>query len=182
MRNFQLIGSGLEVLPLLHAVTRQKCLWNANTLRTTHGGSPHAQVDDIWLRFNDLTKAASASDVMDQHESICYPAWHALPQAHEIIFNLMRYVHGIRLGRVIITRIAPGKRIEPHIDSGDHAAYYERYHVMLQNAPGSIFRAGDEEVCMKMGEVWWFDNQQEHEVVNNSAVDRLTMIVDIKTL
>lgn len=182
MRNFQQVGSGLQTLPLLHAATRQKHLWNQNLLRTTHENTPHGQVEDIWLRFNDLELAKTRSDIMDQHESICYPAWHALPQAHEIIFDLIRYVKGIRLGRVLITRLAPGKCVLPHIDSGDHAAYYDRYHVMLQNAPGSIFRAGNEEVTMKAGEVWWFDNQQEHEVINNSRLDRITMIVDIKTL
>jgi len=31
------------------------------------------------------------------------------------------------------------------------------------------------------GEVWWFDNTQEHEVMNNSADDRIVMIVDIRT-
>lgn len=181
MRNFEKIGS-VDTAPLLHAIIRQKILWNQNKLRTTHEQSPHTEVDDIWLRFNDLSKAESAADIMDQHESICYPAWYALPQVHDIIFNLMRYVQGVRLGRVIITRLAPGKKIDPHIDSGDHAAYYDRYHFMIQNFPGSIFRAGNEEVLMKAGDIWWFDNQEEHEVKNNSSQDRLTMIVDIKTL
>ena len=31
------------------------------------------------------------------------------------------------------------------------------------------------------GEVWWFDNARTHEVVNNSAGDRIHMIVDIRT-
>lgn len=182
MRNFHRIATGLDTLPLLHSITRQKYLWNKNLLRTTHENTPHAQVDDIWLRFNDLELAKTRSDILDQHESICYPAWAVLPQAHEIIFNLMRYVQGIRLGRVLITRLAPGKKVLPHEDSGDHAEYYQRYHVILQNYPGSLFRAGNEEVQMIAGEVWWFDNQQTHEVINNSCDDRLTMIVDIKTL
>jgi len=182
MRNFHKIGNGIDTLPLLHSLMRQKNLWNQNKLRTTHEGSPHTAVEDIWLRFNDLALVSTREEVLDQHESICYPAWDSLPQAHEIIFNLMRYVQGIRLGRVIITRLAPGKKIDSHVDSGDHAEYFQRYHVTLQNSPGSIFRAGDEEVFMQPGEVWWFDNQQEHEVVNNSFQDRITMIVDIKTL
>jgi len=33
---------------------------------------------------------------------------------------------------------------------------------------------------MKTGDVFWFNNKLEHEVVNNSAFDRLSMVVDIK--
>lgn len=183
MKNFFRLAQGVDSVPLLHAIYRQPALWNTEKLRTTHKLSPHTQVEDILLRFNDLDeyrKTENAASILDEHESTFYPAWHALPQAHVIIFDLMRRVEGIRLGRVMITRLAPGKKIDPHVDGGSHAAYFERYHVMLQNSPGSIFRAGLETVTMQPGEVWWFNNAVEHEVINNSADDRITMIVDIK--
>lgn len=171
-------------MPLLDAVMRQPELWNRNRIRTTHPCTPHTEVDDIWLRFNDLTlfeKTGESSAVIDEHESINYPAMLMLSQARPIIFDLMRRVDGERLGRVLITRLAPGKKIAPHEDGGSHAAYYDRYHIILKNAPGSIFRAGLETVTMKTGEVWYFDNSQTHEVINNSSDDRITMIVDIRT-
>lgn len=193
MRNFQKISSGVDITPILNALMRQPQLWNQETLRTTHPMTPHTQVDDILLRFNDLKiyKAAIeagqnvseyAGSIIDEQESICQPGWYALPQTHDFIFNLMHYLRAIRLGRVLITRLAPGKRIEPHVDSGEHAAYYDRFHLILQNNPGSIFRCGDEQVQMHPGEVWWFQNSIEHEVINNSNADRLTMIVDLGML
>jgi hypothetical protein len=115
-----------------------------------------------------------------EFEVINYPAWDRLPQARAMIFDLMRRVDGERLGRVMITRLAPGKSILPHADTDAHAAYYERYHIILQNGPGSVFRCGSEGVCMQPGEVWWFDNSVVHEVVNASSDDRLTMIIDIR--
>lgn len=156
---------------------RQPELWDKNTLRTEHPNTAHSEVNDIWLRFNDTT---DTSTVIDGHESIDYPAFLALPQARQIIFDLMRVVEGKRLGRVLITKLKPGKKITPHIDGGSHAAYYSRFHVTLQNQPGSIFRCENETINMVSGDVWWFNNSVEHEVVNNSADDRLTMIVDIK--
>jgi hypothetical protein len=33
---------------------------------------------------------------------------------------------------------------------------------------------------MAQGEVWWFDNSQEHEVMNDSKDERLHLIVDIR--
>lgn len=185
MRNFLRLASGINTLPLLHSVQRQSSLWNENTLRTTHRQSPHTEVEDIWLRFNDLEPykdlpPSEYAKVLDEHESICYPAWFKLPEAQVIIFDLMRLVQGVRLGRVLITRLAPGKRITPHTDGGSHAEYYERYHCVLQNSPGSTFRAGDENLCMKPGELYWFNNAIEHEVINNSADDRIVLIIDIR--
>jgi hypothetical protein len=193
MRNFQKISHGLDTTPIVNAVLRQPELWNTERLRTTHPGTPHADVEDILLRFNDLTpykiavaegKEVSeyAGTVIDEHESICFPAWHALPQVHEIIFDLMRYTRAIRLGRVIITRLAPGKVITPHVDGGSHAAYYRRYQLMLNNNPGSLFHCGGETVTMKTGELWWFNNGLEHSVENYSAEDRIAMIIDLGML
>lgn len=189
MRNFLKLAQGVNFLSLLHSVQRQPELWNENKLRTTHQQSPHTQVDDIWLRFNDLGKYEASektegqteyAGVLDEHESICYSAWHKLPEAQIIIFDLMRMVQGLRLGRVLITRLAPGKRIDPHVDGGSHAEYYERYHFILQNSPGSIFRAGNETIQANPGELWWFNNQKEHEVINNSVTDRISLIIDIR--
>lgn len=181
MRNFQLIAQGLDVAPLLNAVMRRPDLWNEHTLRTTHPATPHKAVDDIWLRFNELPAAGQEARVLDEHESINYEAMLRLPQARPLIFGLMARVEGERLGRVLITRLAPGQRIEPHVDGGSHAAYYDRFHVVLHSAPGSVFRCGDESVQMRTGDCWWFDNGIEHEVVNNSADDRVHLIVDIRT-
>lgn len=179
MRNFHLLMRGLDVTPLLNAVLRQPHLWNQNDLRTTHPATPHKQVDDIWLRFNVLPE--KVEDVVDEHESINYPGFLALPQARPLVFGLMGTVEGERLGRVLITRLAPGARIEPHVDGGSHAAYYDRYHIPLLSAPGCLFRAGEETVHMQAGDCWWFDNSVEHEVVNNSADDRIHLIIDIRT-
>ncbi len=139
----------------------------------------HAAVDDIWLRFNRIPD--SPEGVIDDTECINYPALAALPQARTLIFQLMARLEGERLGRCLITRLRPGGCITPHRDEGAPATYYDRFHVALQGKPGTVFRSGDERVAMRCGEAWWFDNTQEHEVVNNSSDDRIHLIVDIRT-
>jgi hypothetical protein len=183
MKNFICIAENVNVLPLMLAVMRNAELWNQNTLRTAHPGTPHSQVSDIWLRFNDLEPLRNTGDaatVMDEHESIDYPAYKFLPEARAIVMSVMARVGGERLGRCLITKLPPGAKIDPHVDGGSHAAYYERFHIVLQANAGNAFRAGDETVGMRTGEVWWFDNSKEHEVINNSADDRIHMIVDIR--
>ncbi len=176
MRNFQKVAEGVDIFPIVHALQRQPELWNAHPIRTKHPGTAHAEADDILCWFNDLE-----GDVANDREVIPFPAWDRLPQLRPVIFNLIRHVEGVRLGRVIITRLAPGKQIYPHADAGAPAEYYERYQVALQSLPGVEFRTGGEVVHMKTGEVWHFDNRQEHSVVNYSADDRLALIVDIRS-
>jgi hypothetical protein len=178
MRYFDLISEGIDVAPLRHAVVRQPELWNVHRLRTTHPGSVHGEADDIWLRFAPVDSLVA---IVDGLESIDYPALATLSQARPIIFDLMRRVEGIRLGRVLITRLRPGGRVRPHEDAGGYAAYYDRYHICLQGAAENFFHAGDERVAMRTGEVWWFDNAKRHQAVNSSASDRIHMIVDIRS-
>lgn len=177
MRNFQRIFNGLQVVPLLHSVMASK-RWNEFPIRTTYPGSPHADADDILLRFNEIPDGDPAKVVDDV---LCRNFLLGdFPLARPVIFDLMRVVEGEQLGRVIITRLAPGGWITPHRDEGAPATYYDRYQIGLQVLPGVLFRAGDETCEMQSGEVWWFDNTQEHEVRNNSAQDRIVMIVDIR--
>jgi hypothetical protein len=116
-----------------------------------------------------------------QHESVDYPAFSYLVEARPLIFGLMSVVQGERLGRVMINKLKPGGKIFPHADTPVHADYYSRHHLVLQSAPGCNFRAGEEVVHMPTGTCWWFNNKLEHEVVNNSGLERIHMVVDIRT-
>ena len=181
MKYFHKITDKMNIGPLLAAIGRNSELWNKNRIRTTHNNSAHVEASDILLRFNKITETSEYLEVLDDLEAIDYPAFKELPQARGIIFDLIRFVEGNRLGRVVITKLAPGAKIRPHLDSGLSAEYYDRYHVTLKNSEGSIMRVGDEMVCMVPGDIYLFNNQVEHEVINNGTEDRITLIVDIRS-
>jgi hypothetical protein len=117
----------------------------------------------------------------DQHECDWLPIASSLPLVKEIVFNIARVVEATRIGRVIINRIMPGGKIDRHADTPDHANYWARFHVVLHALPGNDFYCGDEMVNMKSGEVWYFDNREEHEVINNSSDPRIHLVIDLKT-
>lgn len=187
MRNFLKIGHSLEVTPLLLALARQPELWKEDTYLRDYPQGPFGDIDSVILRFPKKIIAATAEEaeqhlaMTDQHESLDTPAYARLPEARKLVMPLMSFVGGTRLGRVIINRIRPGGCITPHCDTPDHAAYYERHHIVLQSAPGVDFRCEDEHVYMGVGEAWWFNNVLEHAVVNNSATDRIHLIVDVRS-
>lgn len=178
MRHFCKIAEGIDVVPVLNALAVNPHLWNANDLRSTHPLSPHHNVDDIWLWFNPEREDASA--IVDDLEVVPYPAWEKLPQVRSIVLDVMRRVEGTRLGRVIITRLPPGKTIPVHVDEGAPATYYTRYQLALQCLPGALFESGGEVIQFRMGDVWQVDNRVRHSVVNNSADDRIVLIMDIR--
>lgn len=181
------LAEGIDMVPAQLALA-QTSLWNQYTLRTQTEGSPHRQLDDIWLRMNDLAKCQQAGGLGDHRESINYPAWSELPGIRRLVMSLFSMVEGERLGRCLISRLPPGNRILPHKDIGadltkyyDNEPYYSRFHLCVQGLPGSVFRCEDEEVQMRTGEAWWFRNDLEHEVINNSADDRIHVVIDIRT-
>lgn len=179
MKNFLKIAEGVDVTPMNMALALHPELWNVNDLRTAYADTPHAAADDIWLRFNPFDPIDS-SKIIDAVECINYAPFIILPEARPLIFGLMARVSGERLGRCIIAKLKPGGCITPHRDQGSPATYYERFHILLKATPGVMFHAGDESVQMRTGEVWWFDNSEIHSVENNSADERISIIVDIK--
>lgn len=189
MEHFQKLTQGMDFLPLLLAIKRRPELWKEDTYLRDYAQGPFGEIESIMLRFPEKRVFDQEAEVeaykrgeskFDQHESIDYPAYQLLPEARPIIMNLMSYAQGERLGRVMVNKIKPGGVIYPHKDTPEHTAYYSRFHVVLQSSPGVVFRAGSEKVYMETGSIWWFDNSQEHEVINNSAEDRIHMVVDIR--
>lgn len=180
MNNLVKIAAGLDVAPLLLAIARQPNLWDRHRIRKDVPGTPHADMSDIWLRYNDekpFKESGDYSKFNDEHDAVFYPEWYALPQVRPIVFGLMARVEAVRLGGVLITRIPPGGRIEPHADEGWHAKYYNtKLYVVLQSNPQCVNRVEDERVSMAPGDVWYFDNTKEHEVVNDGPDDRITLI------
>jgi Aspartyl/Asparaginyl beta-hydroxylase len=187
MQNFHLIAENVPVDPLLLAIKRKPELWREDTYLRDYPQGPFGDTETIMVRFPVKSVKETEEEVKDhlskydQHESIDYPAFNYLVEARPIIFGLMGTIQGERLGRVMINKLKPGGKIFPHADTPEHAEYYSRHHVVLQSGPGCTFRAGDETIYMPKGTVWWFNNKLEHEVINNSADDRIHMVIDIRT-
>jgi quercetin dioxygenase-like cupin family protein len=152
--------------------------------RRTATNSPHAEMTDIWVRYNDISGLKDTADLKylsDEHDSVWYPVIEKIPAVKKVVFDLMFKVEGERIGGVLITKLPPGGHIARHTDSGWHAQYYDKFFVPLQIGEGAIFGFEDGDIHSKEGEAWWFDNSNPHWVTNNSNCDRIAMIVCIRT-
>ncbi len=180
LKNFFRLASGINMTPLMVQIQRQPELWKEDTYLRDYPQGPFSDVETIFLRFPPSSVTELERSSKDQHECVWMDGMIHLPASRPLIFSLMTTVEGERLGRVMINKIRPGGRIFPHADTPAHAQYWERFHYVVQSSPGVMFRAGDEKVAMQTGDVWWFQNQEEHEVINNSAEDRIHLIIDIR--
>ena len=175
-------------------------VWNQYDFRRKDPSSPHHGLDDIWVRYqhlDDVNPDIPCNLMMQKfpHESVWYPSIKYLPSIKDLAYEIMGKVKGERLGGILITRIKPGKQCRPHVDVGTwHAAYYNckiavqlecapdiNYHAGLVDTPEQAFHFPGEHFCAKQGDYYWFDNQKEHWVPNNSKVDRITIIICIRT-
>lgn len=179
MKNFQPLFV-VDEMPLLHQLQRQPDLWKADTYLRDYPQGPFGDTDTVFLRFPPASVTELERGAKDQHECIWMDGSIYLPAARKIIFDLMAKVEGERLGRVMINRLQCGGRVFPHADTPVHANYWDRYHIVLQSSPGCQFRCAEETVYMPPGQIWWFQNALEHEVVNNGSIERIHMIVDIR--
>jgi len=173
----------LDVAALKGALTLMPEEFGKYPQRGEFEGSPHSEMKDIWVRYNNVEpylKSGDFSTFGDEHDSIWYDIADRLP-VKNLLFEIMKEVDGERLGGVLITKLSPGGKIKPHTDAGWHASYYDKYYIPIQNKKGSVFGFEDGIITPEEGDVWWFNNSVRHWVENNTDEDRIAMIVCVKT-
>lgn len=185
MRHFLNVGTW-DPMPLLMQLQTRPSLWDEFTYRTSFEGTPFRGMSDILLRYSATERHLGNADPMacvNDREMVNYDAWGALSEAHEVIYNLMRKFKAVSLGRVIVARLPMGGTIRPHADNYGAYALQPgglRFHAVVQAAPGCLFHCGDETVQMRSGEVWWFNHKEIHSAENNSADERLHLLIDMQ--
>ena len=180
MRQFLCVATGVNTAPTAAELHRQPGLWNDYSIRKTFPGTPHADMDDIWVRARARHELTDVAAHKGAFVSEFWPAWHALPSLRPVVFAMMAQAQAVHLGAVLITRLPPGGQILPHVDTDSwHAQYFNaKWHLTL--AGQSLSRCDGEAVTMQTGDVWTFDNSVEHSVENPGDTDRIVLIVAMR--
>jgi len=176
MQNLRILSRGINTSLLQLQLRQHPELWNANTKRTENPTSPHREVSDIWVRYNEEQSTSG-----EPHESVWLPGHELIPAIQEHVFATMSAVRGERLGGILITRIPPGGRVYPHRDLGWHAEYYDKFALQIEAHEQQAFFFEEGGEITLPGDLYWFRNQENHWVVNDSPVDRVTLIMCIRT-
>lgn len=160
------------------------------TWRETIRGTPHGDTQTMYLRMpekRDLHTLFNSLEVAwALGRGVPMPLYNVVGRVSDIVHlagddadDGPGYVPQRRLGRVMIVKLKHYGLVGAHVDTGAYAEATDRFHVPLQTGPGATFYCGDESVNMGVGEVWWFDKHQDHEVYNGSPQNRIHLIVDM---
>lgn len=174
MNYFKLIRSGIDVAPLLEEVRSQEQAWLLNTSRqdkikvqrdtnTIFLSSPVAR-PDLNVNENQETKLTAVANLFPK--ALAFMEWVAKER-------------GAELSRATIVRLKPKSQVSRHIDVGSYYFIRDRFHLVLYSSAGSVLMSGGEQVRMREGELWWFDNKQYHEACNESDEWRIHYIFDL---
>jgi aspartyl/asparaginyl beta-hydroxylase (cupin superfamily) len=176
MKNFKLLRSDVAVGPLLRALSSVDAAWD---LQTGRQEKVRVQREALAVPIRGLRKSCQYGRARrDVQES----RWTSGSARFPLIRHFLESVAedlDCDLGRAKLVALPAGRRVYPHIDRGRYYQLHDRYHLVLRSSLGSWLRAGDEEVRMQEGELWWFDNRQIHEAHNDGEEDRIHLIFDL---
>jgi hypothetical protein len=171
------LGVIFPVSNLLQQIEANPDVWNRHKTRLY---GPHSKVSDVWVRYNAWENFKDRATFNGPHESHWYPVISQIPAVVELCHDAMAEVGGKLLGGVLITKIPPHEKVEPHIDGGWHAGYYEKFAIQLKGTPEQKFCFEDAVLSAEVGELYTFDNSKLHWVINDSDEDRMTLIICIR--
>ena len=104
------------------------------------------------------------------------------PYLDEIISQIKNFYGytSILLTRVIITELPKGSIIPEHADEGELLNTNHRVHIPLVSDPTVKFSLDHKDYYLKPGYAYEINNQLIHAVRNESNIDRIHMIIDLK--
>jgi Aspartyl/Asparaginyl beta-hydroxylase len=174
VKYFRLIQQGINVAPLLAEIQSQEAAWLVDTSRQDKI-RVQRETNTILLR-NALVRPDLLTN--ENQESAATNISSHFPLAMGFLAKAAELFNA-SLSRATIVRLKPRSSVGVHIDSGSYYLIRHRFHLVLRSASGSILRSGNEEVRMREGELWWFDNKQHHSAFNESDEWRIHYIFDV---
>lgn len=176
MKYFNRILENVPTAPLLREIASVDDAWAQATGRQDKIA---VQREALAIPLRGLRKSMIFGRARrDVHESRWTTSAQAFPLARAFLADVATRLDA-DLGRAKIVCLPAGKTVYPHVDRGEYYRLRGRYHMVLKSSAGSWMKAADEEVRMREGELWWFDNDQMHEAHNDGDEDRIHIIFDL---
>jgi aspartyl/asparaginyl beta-hydroxylase (cupin superfamily) len=176
MKTFERIRANVPTAPLLDEIASVDDAWAQATGRQDKIA---VQREALAIPLRGLRKSQIyGRPRRDVHESRWTTGSATFPRARAFITDVATELDA-DLSRAKIVCLPAGRKVYPHVDRGAYYRLRGRYHLVLKSSAGSWMRAGDEEVRMREGELWWFDNDQVHEAHNDGDEDRIHIIFDL---
>lgn len=177
MKHFKLHRKDVDVQPILSEIQAHSSAWSEQTGRQNRI-PVQAQTNGIPLRGLRRSRIMGRRR-RDVHETRYTSLAERFPRTVDLLEGLANELDG-NLGRAKFARLPPGAQVLPHVDRGEYYEFRDRYHLVVESEGASVLQAGDEEIGMRTGELWWFDNKRVHSARNRSHHFRTHLVFDLE--
>jgi len=167
MNNIIIINENIDVKPFLDEMDLDDWNWVSRQKGTGGNKNPYGFLPLVWAQVK------AGEDPHDVDRTIKTPLFDKYQLVHEFwIDNNI-----CEVGRAAFFRLKPGDMVNEHIDRGTYYQDKDRYHLSLQGE--YLYKVGDEEMIVKPGTFFWFNNKLPHSAKNVGDVDRYTLVWDV---
>ena len=177
VKHFRLHREAVDIQPVLSEILAHTIAWTEQTGRQSRI-RVQAETDGIPLRGLRHSKIMGRRR-RDVHETRYTSLASCFPHTVALLERFANELGG-NLGRAKFARLPPGAHVLPHVDRGEYYELRDRYHLVVDCQGTSMLQAGDEEISMRDGELWWFDNKVIHSARNESQRHRTHLIFDLR--
>lgn len=174
LKNFERLMYGVELASIREEISGQSDAWYANTSRQEKIGVQR-NTESIFLRAATRIDGVPLDDTHGSHPTNMADSF---PSVMKFAYDFAEQCNR-KLARVLLARLKPHSQVFRHVDGGEYYGMRDRYHLVIESPGGSRMTSGNEQVVMREGELWWFNNKEPHEAFNGSDHARVHLIFDL---
>ena len=172
--NFKCLQTGMNILPMMQEVAENFDDFHLHTYRQDNIA---CQKETMSINLIKGVRYDDGVDFDNTQTVVETALFEKYTKCREFL-NWFTSTYGGQMGRVAIVYLGSESRVYPHIDRGEYYVGRDRFHMVLNGYYD--FTVDKETQRFGAGELWYFNNQKTHHVVNATPIIRVCLIFDVK--
>ena len=170
------------ILEILKTVSDDE--WNRDTAvrnsKEKVGGNTNLDTRALLLKYKST--AATGPGFVDYEKNDVEILNKLQPILKQIVSDIKKFYRyeNLKLTAILFSELKKGGIIPEHSDAGKMLTTHHRIHIPLVSDPAVKFTLDHKDYYLEPGHGYEINNQLTHEVRNESNIDRIHMIIDLK--
>jgi len=169
------------ILEILKTVPEEE--WNKDTVvRNSKEKVDNTNLDTRALMLKYKSTAATGPGFVDYEKNDVEILNKLQPILKQIVSDIKKFYRyeNLKLTAILFSELKKGGIIPEHSDAGKMLTTHHRIHIPLVSDPAVKFTLDHKDYYLEPGHGYEINNQLTHEVRNESNIDRIHMIIDLK--
>jgi len=171
IKNIRLVRSNIDVSKILAEINKYPSDWDMQKKLENADQNHELQVSVLQLVIGAVKEAGEHPK--DSELSVKTPIYKKYTETR----RWLRKNGCANFHRLAFLKLAIGNSVGTHIDEGSYYLTRDRYHLSIQGE--YKYKVGDQEVIIKPGTFFWFNNKVPHGTLNVGNEPRITMVFDL---